>query len=667
MTLAEEQVGPTRLTVEWSTGARLEDMALSLQRQGHKTLAGTGSLGWAGPLETYRPLLTYDELGALFAMEPSKLYDALSTVLGLDQVTNAVRRLEVRSKALAAAGVELTRTGKQLVQELIGADDERAERACALVSARNLDSAALRALATGTAPEEDGTGARLRMVMQLSVPGRETTGPAAMRLTAAVGAVAREGERATASLERRADVVRAALTVHSHDGDMPCPVCAVGTLDEARAARLREELERSDNELRSLHGARRELDAARAHARSLLAPVPFALTTPLPDGLESLRLVARETWSSWSEAPEDDLRLADHIAGGAGPLLAALTALRSSAESALAARDDAWSPVAARLAAYADDADRWAAEKPRSDAAKAALKWLKDSEAALKNERMQPIAKQAAEIWADLRQESNVDIAGVRLEGTATRRRVTIAASVDGQDAGLSVMSQGELHALALALFLPRATMPESPFRFVVLDDPVQAMDPAKVDGLVSVLSHIARRRQVVVFSHDDRLASAVRRAAVDATIVEVVREASSKVTVRSTFDPARRYLRDAFAMVRDEGLPEGTLRRLVPGLLRLAVEAAARDRYFADALSRGATHAEVERQWTGTHRTSPRVALALYGEVKPLDAWLDKAGYRARGLGICTGAVHTGLKGDPRTACGDVERMVDDVKGGPQ
>ena len=50
-------------------------------------------------------------------------------------------------------------------------------------------------------------------------------------------------------------------------------------------------------------------------------------------------------------------------------------------------------------------------------------------------------------------------------------------------------MSQGELHALALALFLPRATAASSPFRFVVLDDPIQAMDPAKIDGFVQVLS----------------------------------------------------------------------------------------------------------------------------------------------------------------------------------
>ena len=73
-------------------------------------------------------------------------------------------------------------------------------------------------------------------------------------------------------------------------------------------------------------------------------------------------------------------------------------------------------------------------------------------------------------------------------------------------------MSQGELHALALSLFLPRATSDDSPFRFVVIDDPVQAMDPARVDGLARVLAETARTHQVVVFSHDDRLPESLRR-----------------------------------------------------------------------------------------------------------------------------------------------------------
>jgi hypothetical protein len=59
-------------------------------------------------------------------------------------------------------------------------------------------------------------------------------------------------------------------------------------------------------------------------------------------------------------------------------------------------------------------------------------------------------------------------------------------------------MSQGEVNALALSVFLPRARLPASPFRFLVIDDPVQAMDPAKVDGLARVLEKAAADRQVI-------------------------------------------------------------------------------------------------------------------------------------------------------------------------
>ena len=43
-----------------------------------------------------------------------------------------------------------------------------------------------------------------------------------------------------------------------------------------------------------------------------------------------------------------------------------------------------------------------------------------------------------------------------------------------GRRAWLSagVMSQGEVNALALSLFLLRARLPSSPFRFLVIDDP---------------------------------------------------------------------------------------------------------------------------------------------------------------------------------------------------
>ena len=117
-------------------------------------------------------------------------------------------------------------------------------------------------------------------------------------------------------------------------------------------------------------------------------------------------------------------------------------------------------------------------------------------------------------------------------------------------------MSQGELNCLALSLFLPRARMAESPFRFIVIDDPVQAMDPVKVEGLARVLGNVAKDRQVVVLTHDDRLPQAVRRLDMEATIIELVRREQSVVELRAAFDPVRRHIEDALAVAQSKNLP---------------------------------------------------------------------------------------------------------------
>ena len=139
--------------------------------------------------------------------------------------------------------------------------------------------------------------------------------------------------------------------------------------------------------------------------------------------------------------------------------------------------------------------------------------------------------------------------------------------TVDGvEGAALGVMSQGELHSLALSLFVPRATLPESPFRFIVIDDPVQSMDPARVDGLARVLENASADRQVVVFTHDDRLPEAVRRLDIAAEIIEVTRRDASVVELRRALDPVGRYLEDALAVAGTADLPSSAAR---PGRAR--------------------------------------------------------------------------------------------------
>lgn len=666
VTLAEEGVGPTRLTVEWASNSDLDAMVTSLQRQGEKKMAGAASLGWAGPLETYRPMLTYEELGALLAAEPKVLYDAISTVLGLEQLAAAVKALDEHRRTLVAPEAALRSDKKAIVQSLEGLVDERATEASTLLAAKTLDVAQLRHLATGTTKDE-GVGSRLRSLLGLSLPSDFECRGAADELMAAVGQLAEVGDRLGESLQRRSQLISAAISVHEHDGDQPCPVCDRGTLDATRVATLREELEKDKHELAELQAARGRNAAAITTARSLVSAVPSTLAAEVPDPLTDLLSTLEGAWTAWSAAPTVPLALAEHLSTTGEPARKALMAIKMAAEAYVNGLDEAWSKVAARLATYANAAESWSGQKDAAVSATSAHKWLKDNEIVLKNERVKPIADEARRIWSGLRQESNVEIAGLTLESSNTRRHVVIAAEVDGEDAGaLAVMSQGELHSLALALFLPRATMPESPFRFVVLDDPVQAMDPAKVDGPVKVLLEFAKTRQVVVFSHDDRFASAVRRAPKDVPIkvLEVIREARSKVTPVVTHSPADRYLRDAFGLVKDADLPDETRRRVLPGLLRMALEAQSREMFFARQLTAGASHEEVEATWGENQKTRDRLALAIDDPSK-IEVWLDKANYRRWALRK-SNSVHFQLEhGDPIDACRDVEKTLSDLKSG--
>jgi hypothetical protein len=189
---------------------------------------------------------------------------------------------------------------------------------------------------------------------------------------------------------------------------------------------------------------------------------------------------------------------------------------------------------------------------------------------------------------------------------------------VDGtKAAALGVMSQGEQNALALSLFIPRATLPDSPFRFIVIDDPVQSMDPSRIDGLARVLHETAGKRQVVVFTHDDRLPEAVRRLAIPATVFEVTRREGSAVDVRRSKDPVSRYIEDAMAVAHTEGLPAQAARRVIPGLCRLAVEAACTETVRRRRLGRGDSHAMVEDLLVSLNGTRPLVALALFDDDK--------------------------------------------------
>lgn len=165
--------------------------------------------------------------------------------------------------------------------------------------------------------------------------------------------------------------------------------------------------------------------------------------------------------------------------------------------------------------------------------------------------------------------------------------------------------------------FLPRACADASPYRFVIIDDPVQSMDPAKIDGLAEVLREIALSRQVIVFTHDDRLPEAIRRLDIEADIREVARRERSVVEVRKSCDPADRYLDDARALAIAD-IPDEAKYLMVAGFCRSAIESVSMDRYRAGQHRLGTPYQQIQEVLGRAHTVKDRLGLGLFGRLVP-------------------------------------------------
>lgn len=633
-------VKPVTVTRSWPLGATLADAEVTVT-SAHGRHASLAELGLARPLELYRPFLTAAELGRLTAGTQSQLFDAISAILGLEAITDADQRLMAAARPVDAAIREVRARRAALAEELTGVADDRARRAAVLLKGRGtVDLAALGAILDE--PEEvaaDGPLLLCRRLVELRVPAVAEVARLAEQLREASAEVQRhDGGRNLAAL-RSAELLSLAIEHHEDVGDGPCPVCATGSLDgDWRSAAGASLAQLRDRSLAARSAAAR-LTALLRQAHHLIDNIAVPEVDPTDSPLGEPRDVAEAPLDgprSGVEAPLDGLRtavaalrrvpaepaeLAAHLDARYPAVVAAAGAARAYAEGVLRQRDTGWRRAAAELRGWVDAATRLPEREATLARVKAARAWLKSTAARLRNERVAPFAEHSQRIWAQLRQESNVELGAMTLEGTNTRRRVAFPVSVDGADNGtaLGVMSQGEMHALGLATFLPRGCAPESPFRFIVVDDPVQSMDPAKVDGLARVLAALAEQRQVVVFTHDTRLPDAVRRLEVGgARIVEVTRAERSVVTLRPASDPVTRYLDDAYALARNEELAAEVRGPVVAELCRSAVEAACHRMVWRQRVARGVPHDDIEAAIVdASRRLTTTLALALFDDAE--------------------------------------------------
>ncbi|MCS7482726.1 AAA family ATPase [Umezawaea endophytica] len=654
--------GATTIRRAWTAGDDFTRGTWTEQRSGQEP-AVFDQAKWRSALETYRPFLPYSELGKSLEGKPSELHDAVHSLLGLEAITDAQNRLAEHRKRLADVVAKPYDRRAKVREELAASPDGRAQRAAELLGQDHPDLDALADLALGTDVGGGGTPLLLQ-VIELPLPSAADLARCLEELDAALSGVTAVATDGAQMCLRTSEVLRVALELHEAKGNKSCPVCGIGVLDQRWFTATRKRAETLAAAAAALHDAGTRLDTATAAARSLCGQVPGLLKEV--DGLLHTE-AARTAWAAWAQCStsEDPVKLRTELPVRHAAVLAAVDTLKAAAQEQIDKRDLVWRPMALALFEWHSQAERALADQQVLADVTEAESWIRRTAARLRSERIAPFAKESQRIWQRLRQQSNIDLGTVHLESTGQdNRRVELDVSVDGKpNSALAVMSQGELHAMALALFLPRAVVDESPFRFVVIDDPVQAMDPAKVDGLAQVLADVGLTRQVVVFTHDERLVEAVRRLRLTATVWEVCRGENSVVQVRMCDDPVGRYLSDARAMRTTDDLPEEARAELVASCCRSALETAGDTRFRQVRLARGQSHAEVEQVLEQALTTRQRMSLAVFDDLSEnrnllthltntLGAWAVDV------LNACRAGTTSPYDGDLLTLIRDTERL---------
>lgn len=660
--------GKTKVRRTWAPDAKLEDSQVVVQPVGRRA-TDLGFLGWKDALVTYRPFLPYSELGSMLDEGPSALYDAMSSVLGLDELDGARELLRQARLERSRRRKEIVRQAKELAGNLGKIDDSRAAAVIEALTVRggpDLDAVEQVVAAASAVPDDLDVLRRLAELPRLDLDAVEESASKLRHAGEAVAAVAgTDADRA----KQVADLLEGALAHHAEHGDMDCPVCGQGRLDQDWENAARDRIAELRAQASDAEQAMRRLDTADRTVREQVAAAPEVLNSAdqIDVDLSAVR-AAHQRWQEAVAAAQDPTARAQATQEGASAVAAERDRVRERAGDLLRQREDVWRPHAVRVEAWLEDA-RAAMDAARHvDDLKAAEGWFKDTVDEVRARRWEPIAAHAKEVWSTLRHRSNVIVEEVELAGSTTRRRVELKVTVDGIDgAALGVMSQGELHALALSLFLPRATSEHSPFRFLIIDDPVQSMDPAKVDGLARVLDRAARTHQVVVFTHDDRLPEAVRRLQLDATVLEVTRGSRSAVAVRAASTPSQRHLDDARALSLDSNMPQEIVVRVVSGLCRLAVEATCADVVRRRRIGQGNPHTQVEEVLSDARTLMQQLALALFddpdrgGEVYTrLNRWGRWAGDTAR---ACNEGAHGAYQGDISPLIDHAEQLVEKLE----
>lgn len=496
---------------------------------------------WISAYEQYRPALLYPEISAIIE-KPSDLHDFLRDGLETAVLTELQRRVD----DIREAGRRATRTIDASFSSLkpFLTDGSLPSPVAVAVNQHRIEPTAGGASAILSALEE-------------SPPGEQ---PDSLVAEWSVDAVAVENciHALRELAHARADTVSGATAVlealkhltneenefleSSRHNDV-CPVCGSGSANwRLRASTVASSLER---DLARVQSAQRAVRECVKEIRGILPPrLPSLLRQSLEKHGESQLVVQ---WNDLvgdgdsldnASIAEDGIR---DLAARSEVLAAAYRQFRAQRLSEQRATIVGHTKARQAVETWLDDLEKVGPTASSGALAEKLRRWvdqrIKDTRTAL----FEPIAAQVKEIWSYLNSDSDLQVTDLRLAGgTRAAKKVEIGLNVGGVAVSPatttpSILSTGQRNALTLATYFPRATQSQSPFRFLILDDPVHAFDSWRIRYLAERLRQMAVDYQIIVLSHDERLWSELQRHGQIRQIIRLDRATDRPSTVRAT------------------------------------------------------------------------------------------------------------------------------------
>ncbi|MGC9671428.1 hypothetical protein ACNTMW_33395 [Planosporangium sp. 12N6] len=517
--------------------------------------AGPVPTWWMAAFERYLPVLLYPEISPVIE-RPGTLHEFLKDALSLGVLQELLKDLDIirkigrdSEKAVTMAyQVAVDGVKKSGVTELlvnlgdIGATPDP-DKCCEVRAlAANLPSSVPPRidLVDGWGVNDALSGQASAAIGNLQAARARTIQGVATVQVALDKLLAEEGEYL--SDLRRRDV---------------CPVCqtsgaAWATVAAGQAAMLRQILA--------------EVRAAERTASQQIKQMRSCLPPPLPARTREavVDFLGTEASALWIERWErlvsagEDLSVETATATGVEALLADANDLvkwyEATKSSILSSRDVSIAEragVRALIDGWLDALDGARGALVRAKTADRLAKkvdgWIKTT----RTDVFEPIGDQVTEIWAALNSDADLELNGISLAGGVRQAgKVNIDLSASGTSVPAktnkpAVLSTGQRNVLSLATYLPRATQPHSPFRFLVLDDPIHAFDDWRVRYLAKYLVALADRYQIIIFTHDDRLWRELRSLGYLATHFRLDRPtgAPSHVRVKNITRPGEQLL----------------------------------------------------------------------------------------------------------------------------